>query len=314
MNRPFRSLGLAALLSVTAACDDTVVQPTFGAGCSVGSLSAGADVLGQFKREACVIDYEGYSGNTVNYVSYEVSLTRGKGYHFFASLIPQGSEAASGSTILTLWGRNAQGQSVPLAMSAGDAGGPLGASEVFFIAPRSGTFRLVVSNYEISDVGDYRVTMNECPVLGTLDTAGTYTFTHRGSSCVRRNLGYFGVTSEVVLVGIKPQANLEHQAMVSSDAFTPYFEMGGPGFDTFGYFGLGVGYDSEWGSGNYVFGTVPADTAGTLTLVVGSDILDPRGQFRVNLLRIGATLMDSPAALRAAAWNRRSTLNQRNTQ
>lgn len=300
MTLNLRWIGLSALLMLTVACDDTVVQPIFGAGCSVGSLRPGSDVVGQFDRRACVQDYEGYSGNSVNYVSYSVTLTRGKGYYFFSSLVPNSEDGVSGSTLLTLYGKNEDGQSVPLTMSNYDAGGSLGASEFLFIAPRSGTYRLVVSNYEIDNVGDYRVLMEECPVVGTIDTVGSYVFTHSGSNCVRRNIGYQGVASQVVLVGIKPQANQEHAATVSTNSFSPIFEMGGPGYDFLNYFG-GGSYSYNTGNFSTAYTYTSDDVDGWITLAVGAYELDPRGSFTVDFNRSVITLM---AAREQAEANR----------
>jgi hypothetical protein len=299
-------LGLATALLFTAACDDTVLQPTFGTGCRVGALSAGSDVTGTFNQPECVLDYHFWSGNTVRYVSYSVELSRGRGYHFYAASEPDSSGSVSGTRILTLYGKAENGQTVPLSVSATDAGGPNNAAEFFFIAPRSGTFNLVVSNSAFNNQGGYRVTMNECPVLGTIDTAGTYDYEMPTSPCIRRNIAYSGAPSRIALIGIKLQPGLTHSATLSSPAFSPIFEMGGPDFDVFGYIYDDSDFTYASGNGSNVALSVGPGADGLLTLAVGAGFLEPRGPFSVAFVRSGVTVMDAQAALPAAGRARRN--------
>ncbi len=302
MTITYRRFGalLVALTLGSLACSDQVLQPLFGNGCNVGSLTAGSDVMGEFDRESCVLAYHFWSGNSVNYVSYDVSLTEGKGYYFYAVRTPDAEGGTSGSRILTLYGKDVNGQSRPLAVTSQDAGGPLDDSEFFFIAPRSGNFNLVVANYRSSDLGGYRVTMDECPVLGIIEDAGSYDFQMPGSACIRRSVAFNGTASRIALVGIEVVPSMNHTALLTSDAFTPAFELGGPDFDTYAY----LFEDSRWqgnvGSGRSASVLMESETSGVLTLAVGATTLDPTGAFNVNLTRTDVVLM-SPSSSRAQA-------------
>lgn len=297
---------LAALVLSLAACDDTVVQPTFGSGCRVGSLSAGSDVSDSFDDADCVLDYHLWSGNSVAYATYSVNLSKGKGYYFYVAATPNSDGDRSGTRIITLYGKDANGQSVPLAISNNDAGGPLNAGEFFFIAPRSGSFNLVVSNYNVADLGGYRVTMDECPVLGTMDTNGSHDFVMPTSSCVRRSMSFSGTPSQIALIGIEVQSAATHTVSVTTGAFTPYFEFGGPDFDTFGYLYDDARHNYNTGSGNSASVEMGPDSRGMLTLAVGSDFLDATGEFSVNLTRVPNVMLQNPMSLRTAQPLRRN--------
>lgn len=290
---------LAALVLMLSACDDKVVQPNFGSGCNVGSLSAGSDVSDSFDDAACVLDYHPWSGNSVAYATYSVNLTKGKGYHFYAAATADAEGNRTGQRIIGLYGKSEAGQSVPLAISSSDAGGPLTAAEFFFIAPRSGTFNLVVSNYDVGNLGGYRVTMDQCPVLGTIDTNGSHDFVMPTSSCVRRNMAYTGTPSQIALIGIEVLASATHNVSVTTGSFTPYFEFGGPDFDIFGNVYGDADYNSNTGSGNSASIETGPDSEGMLTLAVGSDFLDATGEFTVNLTRTPNVMMQSPLSVRA---------------
>ncbi|HKS07672.1 MAG TPA: hypothetical protein VJR92_15325 [Gemmatimonadaceae bacterium] len=279
-----------AAVAVFASCGgDSTTQPTFGSGCSVGSLRSGETVEGELGAESCSIPYHFWSGNEVSYETYRVTLQEGKGYWFYMRQIPNGDGDNDLDALLTLYGRDESGATIPLAISDDDAGGIDGHdSEIFFVAPRSGTFNLVAGSYDINDVGGYRLTMRECPVVATLDTAGTYeSLPFADSECVRHSIAQTGVASKIVLMAIPSDEFETLDLDVTSGDFSPRIEAGGPGFDT---------YDNIYDDNVYeVSSTTPAtvslvngEVSGMVTLAVGASMFDPSGTFDVVLGRTPA--------------------------
>lgn len=287
---------VATLALALAACGDDILQPTFGAQCAVGALSTGDERSVSFRRDACIADYHFWSGNTVRYVSYDVTLTKGKGYHLFSGGIPDDSGYNEVQTIMALHGRGPDGQSLPLAVASGDAGGPRNDTELFFIAPKSGTYSLVIATYNSAQRGDVRVAMEQCPVVATLDTAGTYDLAFESTPCVRRNMAYGGFPSRVVLVGVKAEALSSHEVTVTASDVTPTIEMGGPDFDVYSYLYDGSDYSSASGQGGSVSLEAGNGLGGMYTLAVGATSFDPSGSFTLALDRQPLLLMKAETA------------------
>ena len=111
------SIAFAAAAIVASCGGDSVVQPTFGSGCSAGSLRAGETVGGELGTESCSVPYHFWSGNEVSYETYRVTLTEGKGYWFYMRQVPNGDGENDLDALLTLYGRDESGASIPLAIS-----------------------------------------------------------------------------------------------------------------------------------------------------------------------------------------------------
>lgn len=283
------SIAFAAAAIFASCGGDSVVQPTFGSGCSAGTLRTGETVGGELGAESCSVPYHFWSGNEVSYETYRVTLTEGKGYWFYMRQVPNGDGENDLDALLTLYGRDESGASIPLAISDDNAGGIDGHdSEIFFVAPRSGTFNLVAGSYDINDVGGYRLTMRECPVVATLDTAGTYeSLPFSDTECVRHSIAGTGVAAKFVLLAIPSDEFETLDIDVTSGDFTPRIEAGGPGFDT---------YDNIYADNVYeTSSTTPAtvslvngEVSGIVTLAVGASMFDPSGTFDVVLGRTAA--------------------------
>lgn len=232
-------LGRAALLGGVAlalACgSDTIVDPILGSGCNVGSLHAGDTVVSSFGDASCAFANYYWSDNRVPYESYTVSLTKGKAYMFTESNVPDPDQGGVDNVDaqLTLWGKNKDGINVPLAASDDEARGDSGLNSViFFVAPQSGTFQLVATSYYWPGFGGYELTMNECPVLAVLDTAGTYALNLQPSPCRRVNAAANAAdTSLYNFVSFHADSFETIHSIVTSAAFTPDWEMFGPGMD-----------------------------------------------------------------------------------
>lgn len=286
--RIYQSVAAVALVALVAGCgSDTVVSPIFGAKCNVGTIAAGQTVTGVLDSTSCTIPYDFWSGDKVPYESHTVSLTKGKAYLFYEAQIPDPTTAQNDvDAVLSLWGINASGQTVPLAVSDDDAKGIDGHdSQIWFIAPASGTYQLITASYWDAGYGGYRLEAHECPMLGTLDTAGTYDFTLPVSTCHRiapNNTS--SDTAGVVMLAVPMLAGEAVTATVTSTAFTPTMEAFGPGFDTYANIYDITDWDSNTGTGNAVTLTMGA-VGGVATLEIGSTTLDSLGAFHVTLAR-----------------------------
>lgn len=294
--RPFRlTLVVAGLLALAACGNDTIVQPTFGSGCVVGSLRPGQTLTGVLDASSCQVTYNWYSNNQTPYASYRVSLEKGKGYWFYMQQAPDAEGRNGVDALLTLFGKDANGASVPLAVSDDDAGGVSGYdSEFYFIASKSGSYQLVASAYDYEDVGGYRLTMAECPVLAVLDTVGTYEdLAFRSGDCVRHDLAGGGTPSRIALIGVPAAGSDRVRVEVASVDLYPRIELGGPGFDVF----ENLYEESVFSSSITSPAVAQVDlqgVGGLLTMAVGSDQLDPAGRLSVELTRTPVAL----AALR----------------
>jgi hypothetical protein len=283
----FATLGVA-LLALTASCSDTTLEPGYGEGCLQGSLSAGQSVTGAFSAASCRTTYHTYSGNNSPYESWSVHLDAGKAYMFYMEQAPdpEQDDLDDVDPVLVLWGKDGQGRSVPLAASDDEGGGTGGYnSEFWFIAPRSGDFTLVAASYDWEDFGGYRLSMQSCPVLGTMDTAGTYTFPGRSSSCIRHNHDDY---NDFPLAYSFIRVNVDSFELVDvtfhHNASTPVYEMGGPLMDT--YDNIYDESEYSYGYGDGSSGSVTTDEiGGIVTVAVATEDFNAAGDWDVTLSR-----------------------------
>lgn len=284
----FRVALALGVLASTACGDDTIVNPTFGARCSGGSIAAGQSVQGAFNTQSCSQPYHFWSDNRVFYESYTVRLEAGRGYYFHLAQQPDTGGVNNVDALLVLYGKSDDGASIPLAVSDDNAGGPNGYdSEFYFIAPTSGTYQIVAATYDYTNLGGYRLSMERCPVVGTLDSAGVYTnLTFDGSSpCLRRDSNSGGYETPIVLARVPVALGENVGVSVAGNGFVPVIEMGGAGFDV--YRNL---YQGEYGSATgspSVVNLLNATNAGAYTLMVGAQAEGASGTFSVTLTRSG---------------------------
>jgi len=303
------ALALAALVLTTACGEDTTLEPTFGEACNRGSLSSGETVEGSLSPASCRGTYHLWSGNTYPYESWTVHLDAGKAYMFHMQQIPDPAQDGENSVdaLLTLWGKDDQGRSVPLAVSDDDAAGVDGVdSEFWFIAPESGDFQLVAAAYEWDYFGGYRLSMTSCPVLGILDTAGTYHYKVPSSPCVRHDHESYGDhPMTYAFIGVNAESFEYINFETYSDVSTPYYEIGGPGFDT--YANIWEETESDYGYG--VSGSISMTTdevGGMVTFAVGLENFNAGGEYIITFGREPAAA-PIPAPWRDGRFTLRST-------
>ncbi|HTK56587.1 MAG TPA: hypothetical protein VL295_07175 [Gemmatimonadales bacterium] len=283
-----RSALLVAVCGALACGSDSIVNPTMGSGCNVGALHPGDTVVSAFNDSSCAFVNYFWSDNRVPYESYTVSLTKGKAYMFTESNIPDPAQGGRDDVDaqLTLWGKNANGINVPLAASDDEARGDSGLNSViFFVAPTSGTFQLVATSYYWPGFGGYELTMNECPVLAVLDTAGTYALNLQPSNCRRVNAANIAAdTSLYSFVSFQVDSFETVHSIVTSAAFTPDWEMFGPGMD----FDENI-YDYSHAARSGVSGgdiSITMDeVGGQVTIGVGGNAAQTTGAFTLQLTR-----------------------------
>lgn len=289
-------LTLAAIgLTLLAACG-TATEPVFGAGCQQGTLQPGDTVIGAFTPASCQMGFNLWSYTPTPYVAYAVRLTRGHAYMLRLDSIPDPADPASHAVdaLLSLWGKNAEGTSIPLAMSDDEAGDHN--SVLWFVAPATGTYEVVASSYWHTDLGGYRLTLQECPVLGVLDTAGTYGFTLGPSPCIRPKAFGPADTAAYSFVSFVAAPDEAVGTSVIAAEFPPAWELFGPGFDTYGNVYQDSRYSRTKGLGNtagFTFGPV----GGLVTLAIGATTVDSTGgAFFITLTRTPAPAPPAGAA------------------
>lgn len=282
-----RALFFAVPLMILGACgSDNITSPIFGAGCNKGTLSPGDTILGSFTPTSCQMEFDFWSNEHAPYVAYDVHLTKGHAYLIKLDSLPDATYNDFDAR-LTLWTTNANGSSIPLAVSDDDAG--FHNSEIWFVAPVSGTFKLVASSYWYGGLGAFRLAMNECPVLGVLDTVGTYNFTLATSPCIASRAGGNNAdTSRYSFLSLNATAGEGVTTTVTTAAFPPVFEMFGPGFDVFSNIYAGSRSAATKGSGNSNSFTMGA-TGGQVTIAIGGTTVDSTtGAFTITLGRVPA--------------------------
>lgn len=300
LTHTLRAGGACALVALLAACgSDTVTSPTFGSGCSAGTIVPGDTKIGRLTQASCTNTYDFYSNGAPTYESYAVHLVQGKGYMFVETHLPDTTAANIDDIdpLLELWGALPNGTSVPLAVSDDEAGGLN--SALYFIAPVTGTYRLVAGSFWGGEFGAYHLSAAECPVIAKLDTAGTYALALQASPCVRPNAGNNSAdTAAFVFLALDAAAHEQVTLSANSASFTPVWEAFGLGFDTYGH--VYPESRATLATGNGVTGSILLDSlGGPLTIAVGGTAAETSGAFTFTLARA----FPAPPPVPSARWS-----------
>ncbi|MCC7004108.1 MAG: hypothetical protein IT357_18280 [Gemmatimonadaceae bacterium] len=282
-------LGLA--LVVAACSKDLVVDPTFGAACTVGTLREGRSEAGALNEYSCM-DKLGLSTPwSAPYEAWNVSLKDGEAYLFRMTATPDPERLGRNGVdaVLALWGKT-DGVSVPLTLS--DERGESRDAEFFFVAPRSGDFRLVATSvgsiYDAESLGGYTLQFDRCPVLGRLDVGDSGSVhTLRESPCLReaaRAANPEGLAYN--FFAIRVDSGDVFQVYTEAEDFQPVWEAFDPGFDAFGSLREGRHYYYSVGDRPEFIAPV---RSGWMTFAVGA--LQPTGPSRAFKLHIGRSTL-----------------------
>ena len=298
LTRTLRAAALALPLAFALACgDDTVVDPVFGSGCTAGTLASGDTILGRFTPSSCWMEMDWWSWEAAPYIAYDVKVTQGHAYMIRLDSLPD-PDYEDFDAVLALYTQNDDGSTIPLAASDDEAGAHN--SVLWFVAPVSGTFKLRASSYWYGGTGNYRLIMHECPVLATLDTAGTYNLTLGASPCVVPNAGGSAAdTSRYSFVRLNAVAGEGVNLTLTTVAFPPVWELFAPGFDySENIYSESVSGTAK-GTGTSINRTL-GDVGGQVTIAVGATTVDSAGgAFTLALTR---TPPAAPPAL-ARSWS-----------
>ncbi|MGB7212272.1 MAG: hypothetical protein WBC97_06535 [Gemmatimonadales bacterium] len=294
MNRIITFAAVAALLA--GACGkDQIVEPTYGDGCSKGTLALGDTLHGDLRLStACLQDENYWDGASVLYNTYKVHFDAGKAYLIREQRETDSVGVNSLDAVLEIWGTDANGTRAPLGASddEGTSSNSNRDSELWFVSPTTADYNLFTMNYGVSDSGGYRVSMLPCSVVATLDTNGTYTglslTAPPANGCLRHNVNGNTADSTGAALATMPLVANDSTAdsvvvtVITTGGFQPAIEVGGPGFDV---------YDNIYTTSRFVSsGPTSTDTTyvgfraaetGNYSVLVGAATYGGAGTFQI---------------------------------
>jgi len=262
------SIALLAVVAAAAACssdnNNTGPDPR---NCTAGSISAGETKTGTLNSASCTrYDWE-FSGDSVHYASYDVTLDSGKAYTF---IMHATSDTVIFDGTLELVGTDKNTSQNQLYTVSDDEGINEG-SQLYFIAPATHTFSLRVSGYDWSDTAAYQLEEKSCRVVmpQITDSVIASSQTLLTSDCVMQSPEFSGDSSYFQLVSVLMHPNETKYYEVTSSDFVPGIQVYGPGFGTpcyYGYEGCG-----GWADPNYYWDDVVSGASvGTVTVAKGA--------------------------------------------
>jgi hypothetical protein len=150
-------------------------------------------------------------------------------------------------------------------------------SAIFFVAPESGTFRILAGSFANTGFGGYRLTLEGCPVIAATADTGTQTYALPpipAGTCLRDRVGG-GVGYRFLTFPIA--AEEEVNITVTSADFTPVWES----FTNWDPYETGQGI----AAGNGVTRLVSASETGVATIAIAGTTEAATGNFTVTLVR-----------------------------
>ena len=226
-----KALAVIAVGVVLAACSNDNSTGPDPRNCTAGSIASGDTKTGTLNNTSCLrYDWE-YSRDSAFYASYDVKLDSGKAYMFNL----QGTPVPTffDATLELVAADKSTGVDVLLAIS--DDEGLLGGSNLYFIAPGSGTFSLRVSGYDKSDTASYVLKARSCkvPTPAIVDSLIASSQLLEAGDCMLEKPRFSNDSSPIQLYSIKFAPNETKSVVVTTTAFNPGIQMFGPGFGTF---------------------------------------------------------------------------------
>lgn len=275
-----RVLLLGASCGVLASCgsSDSIVGPD-GAQCSRGTIALEQQQSGELTPADCRAHDAIWSRTDYFYRSYSIQLQQGRSY--LVSLRSQEFD-----TMVELIG--AGGARLAFADDIEDFGGFVDTdSELYFVAATSGVFSLRVRGYDEGELGMYSLSVRGCGgqrFTGTQSVQGTLS-TARCSMREWFAAAESGEPTYAEMYVIPFQQGETKRVSMSSTAFTPAFEIGGPGFDFFDHAAAAV---PPLGTQDLV-ADVTVGPAGDYLLIVGSREAQATGAYSLDVTIATAT-------------------------
>jgi hypothetical protein len=239
------AVAAGALIALGCSSNNSATGPD-PRNCTKGSIAFPGTYTGHVGPGACTRwDYQ-YSGDSVFYDSYDVRLDSGGAYE----LTLQSQSGDNWDATLELVGTDpATGDNDLLAIS--DDEGVIGTnfSQMYFVAPKSGTYSLRVSGYDITDTSTYvlktRTCANVLPPIKDSIIASAQTI--GANDCWLEDPDFTFDSVQVKLFTIFMEPGRVKEITVSSAAFEPGFQVFGPGFGV----DCGYGFDGCGGDVEY---------------------------------------------------------------
>ena len=228
------AVAAGALIALGCSSNNSATGPD-PRNCTKGSVSFPATITGKTSAASCLrYDYQ-YSTHSVYYDSYDIHIDSGGAYE----LTLQSQSGANWDATLELVGTDpATGDNDLLAIS--DDEGVIGTnfSQLYFVAPKSGTYSLRVSGYDTGDTAAYvlktRTCANVLPPIKDSIIASAQNIV--ANDCWVEDPQFTFDSVQVKLYTIFMEPGHEKQITVTSAAFEPGFQVFGPGFGTFCYY------------------------------------------------------------------------------
>jgi hypothetical protein len=265
-----------ALVVVACSSDNTGFNPRTAKGpdqtCVAGELTVGLTVMGDLSKAGSCAHAMFYdSTQNAIAVSYNLGTQAGKGY--LVSL--QSNWANQTSLIGTVSG-------VPATLAYADYGGPWQAT-LAFVATSNAGYSVRVGAYDSvsADTGAYALRTQTCKVpVPTITDAITHSDHLAPGDCVVPQGDFASDDSSYVhLYAIQFDAGETRTITFTAADSSLSFDIGGPGFDPYGYFCCS--YGGVWSYGHWIQSatyTVTAAGAGIYTLIVGTSHYAPTSQ------------------------------------
>lgn len=306
-------LSVLAVAALAAGCSsDKAVVGVDPASCTKGSITTGDTKTGTLDASACPT-YDWYwFEDSVHYASYNVTVEKGKAYLF--SLASTAADSDTTSRALALVDHESVvGDSTDYYLAVQSpwrtASDP---AELYFVAPKSGTYSLRAFTGNISETLPYSLTAAACPTK-QLDITGAFSDSAAtlGADDCTLHQAYFTEhyngsnwvynPSHAALYTIYFDGHSRRTITVKSSDFAPGFMVEGPGFDAY--------CNTYYCSGNVRSNTSMADSVsttlgmwmpGTYTITVGSVQANATGKYSID---ISAPVDNSSPMLIAHDWS-----------
>lgn len=299
-----------ALVAVACSSNNSATGPD-PRNCTKGSVSFPATITGKIGQGSCTRwDYQ-YSSDSVFYNSYDVHLDSGGAY--MINLTNDSLKCCWDATLELVGTDPATGDNVLLDIS--DDEGLYGGSQLYFVAPKSGTYSLRVSGYDTEDTASYVMKTRTCanvlaPIRDSIIASAQSIVTN---DCWLEDPQFTFDSVQIKLYTIFMDPGRVKYIEVSSAVFEPGMQVFGPGFGTFCYYdyqgcGGGVAYSADddrapvnppSGAGSvggtihgylYSYGgfscsgiCIPVEWAGQYTLAVGPGLTAGSGAFTLTV-------------------------------
>ena len=187
------------------------------ANCIRGTLASGSSVTGTLASGDCA--FSSASVASGRYDGYSVSLTAGEVYQVQLDV--------TGANDADLYVELATAAGAVIAIGDDKFTQDNFDTELFFIAPQSGTFTIRAGGYEMVDLGSYRLSLRGCSATRITSTAAVAGSLSSGDC---RSTFTLGADSSFADVFVVANTGTALNLTVESSVLNPFFLILGPGF------------------------------------------------------------------------------------